>query len=33
MIKLQNIDINLKDTITCGQCFRFIEENNGSFTI
>lgn len=33
MIKLQNIDINLKDTITCGQCFRFYEENDGSFTM
>lgn len=33
MIKLQNFDINLKDTITCGQCFRFYEENDGSFTI
>jgi len=33
MIKLQNVDINLTDTITCGQCFRFYEENDGSFTM
>ena len=33
MIKLENFDINLKDTITCGQCFRFYEENDGSFTM
>ncbi len=33
MIKISNTDINLKDTITCGQIFRYIEENDNSYTI
>lgn len=33
MIKIENIDINLKDTITCGQIFRYIEEHDDSYTI
>ena len=33
MIKIENTDINLKDTITCGQIFRYIEENDNSYTV
>ncbi len=33
MITIKNSSINLKDTITCGQCFRFFEEEDNSFTI
>lgn len=33
MIKIENVDINLKDTITCGQIFRYIEEIDNSYTI
>ena len=32
MIKIKS-DINLKDTITCGQIFRYIEEIDDSYTI
>lgn len=33
MLKINNVNIKLKDTITCGQIFRFIEEDDGSYTI
>ena len=33
MIKIENININLKDTITCGQIFRYIEEDDNSYTV
>ena len=33
MLKIKNININLKDTITCGQIFRYIEEEDNSYTI
>lgn len=33
MIKIDNTDINLKDTITCGQIFRFKENIDNSFTV
>ncbi|MBP3635060.1 MAG: DNA-3-methyladenine glycosylase 2 family protein [Bacilli bacterium] len=33
MIKIKNTDINLKDTITCGQIFRFKEEDDNSYTV
>ena len=26
-------NLNLKDTITCGQIFRFIEEDDESYTV
>ena len=32
MIKLENVNLNLKDTITCGQIFRFKEEFD-SYTV
>ena len=31
MIKIENVDINLYDTVTCGQCFRFKELEDNSF--
>ena len=33
MITIRNTDINLKDTITCGQIFRYDEEVDNSYTI
>lgn len=33
MIVIKNTDINLKDTITCGQIFRYIEEKDNSYTV
>lgn len=33
MIVIKNTDINLKDTITCGQIFRYFEENDDSYTV
>ena len=33
MITIKNTDINLKDTITCGQIFRYDEELDNSYTI
>lgn len=33
MIKIKNVDLNLKDTITCGQIFRFIKEDDNSYTV
>ena len=33
MITIKNTDINLKDTITCGQIFRYEENNDNSYTI
>ncbi len=34
MIEIKNIkDFNLEDTVTCGQIFRFIKEDDNSFTI
>ena len=33
MVVIKNVNINLKDTIICGQCFRFFEEVDNSFTM
>ena len=33
MITIKNVNINLKDTLTCGQCFRFIENDDDTFTL
>ena len=33
MIIIDNVDINLEDTITCGQCFRFKKNDDDSFTL
>ena len=33
MIALKNININLHDTITCGQIFRFYIEDDNSYTV
>ena len=33
MITIRNTDINLEDTITCGQIFRYDEEVDNSYTI
>ena len=33
MIKIKNIDIDLPSTIECGQIFRYIKEENNSYTI
>lgn len=33
MLKINNVNINLKDTITCGQIFRFIIEDDNSYTV
>lgn len=33
MIIIKDTDINLNDTVTCGQCFRFYKMNDDSFTI
>ncbi len=33
MIEIKNTDINLKDTITCGQIFRYYNEDDNSYTI
>ena len=33
MIIIKNTDINLKDTITCGQIFRYYEELDNSYTV
>ena len=33
MIIIKNTDINLEDTVTCGQCFRFYKMNDDSFTM
>ena len=33
MITINNIDINLKDTITCGQIFRYYKEKDNSYTV
>lgn len=33
MLKIKNVNINLKDTITCGQIFRYIEEDDNSYTV
>ena len=30
---IKNVDINLKDTITCGQIFRFIINDDNSYTV
>ena len=32
-MKIKVNNFNLKDTITCGQIFRFIEENDNSYTV
>ena len=33
MVVIKNININLKDTITCGQIFRFTIEDDNSYTV
>ena len=33
MLVIKNIDINLKDTITCGQIFRYYIEEDNSYTV
>ena len=33
MVVIKNVDINLKDTVTCGQIFRYEVEEDNSFTI
>ena len=33
MVIIKNADINLKDTITCGQIFRFNVEEDNSYTV
>jgi len=33
MIIIKNTDINLYDTVTCGQCFRFYRMDDNSFTM
>ena len=33
MIQIKNTNINLDDTITCGQIFRYIKENDNSYTV
>ena len=33
MVKISNVDINLNDTVTCGQCFRFKKNDDDSFTM
>ena len=33
MVIIKNTDINLKDTITCGQIFRYDEEDDNSYTV
>ena len=33
MIIIKDTDINLNDTITCGQCFRFYKMDDDSFTM
>lgn len=33
MLTIKNVDINLKDTVTCGQCFRFFPCEDESYTM
>ena len=33
MIKIDDCDLNLTDTITCGQLFRYFEIDDGSYDI
>lgn len=33
MLEIKDTDINLKDTISCGQIFRFNEEDDNSYTV
>lgn len=33
MVTIKDVDINLKDTITCGQIFRYMEEDDNSYTV
>ena len=33
MVVIKNTDINLEDTITCGQIFRYEKEDDSSFTV
>lgn len=33
MLRIKNTDINLKDTITCGQIFRYEENDDNSYTV
>ena len=33
MITIKNTNINLKDTITCGQIFRYKEEDDNSYKV
>ena len=32
-MKLKVNNFNLKDTVTCGQIFRYVEEKDGSYTV
>ena len=33
MLRIKNVDINLFDTVNCGQCFRFKQNDDNSFTM
>ena len=33
MVRIKNVDINLFDTVTCGQCFRLKQNADNSFTM
>lgn len=33
MLEIKDVNINLKDTITCGQIFRYIIEDDNSYTV
>lgn len=33
MVVIDNVDINLDDTITCGQIFRYTKEDDDSYTV
>ena len=33
MITIKNVNINLEDTITCGQIFRYTKEEDNSYTV
>lgn len=33
MLEIKNVNINLKDTITCGQIFRYTLEDDNSYTV
>lgn len=33
MVVIENVDINLNDTLTCGQIFRYTKEDDNSYTV